>query len=144
MPLTPWKIGACAPAAGRACRAPARGADRGDDDEEFDGAQPQRAGAGSREPSPDIEALRRLEALQPAYERLRADRIRAESDVERLTRRNSPPPGPRPARELGTDDEGEIRRMIEEARAENARRVEAFAQALRAVQDRLDALDAGR
>jgi hypothetical protein len=98
---------------------------------------------GSREPGPDVEALRRLEALQPAYERLRADRIRAESDVERLTAELAAARA-QAREELGTDDEAEIRRMIEEARAENARRVEAFAQSLRAVQDRLDALDPGR
>jgi hypothetical protein len=95
------------------------------------------------ETSPEAEALRRLEALQPAYERLRADRIRAESDVERLTAELAAARA-QAREELGTDDETEIRRMIEEARAENARRVEAFAQALRAVQDRLDALDTGR
>ncbi len=113
------------------------------DDGETDGAQPQRQDAGSRDSSPDLEALRRLEALQPAYERLRADRIRAESDVERLTAELAAARA-QAREELGTDDEAEIRRMIEEARAENARRVEAFAQSLRAVQDRLDALDAGR
>lgn len=96
-----------------------------------------------REPGPDVEALRRLEALQPAYERLRADRIRAESDVERLTAELASARA-QAREELGTDDEAEIRRMIEEARAENARRVEAFAQSLRTVQDRLDALDQGR
>lgn len=98
---------------------------------------------GPRDSSPDLEALRRLEALQPAYERLRADRIRAESDVERLTAELAAARA-QAREELGTDDEAEIRRMIEEARAENARRVEAFAQSLRAVQARLDALDAGR
>lgn len=99
--------------------------------------------AGSREPGSDVEALKRLEALQPAYERLRADRIRAESDVERLTAELAAARA-QAREELGTDDETEIRRMIEEARAENARRVEAFAQSLRAVQDRLAALDAAR
>ena len=39
------------------------------------------------DPGDLAEALKRLEALRPAYERLRADRIRAESDVERLTGR---------------------------------------------------------
>ncbi|KMO19507.1 hypothetical protein NS228_24960 [Methylobacterium indicum] len=87
--------------------------------------------------------MRRLEALQPAYERLRADRIRAESDVERLTAELAAARA-QAREELGTDDEAEIRRMIEEARAENARRVEDFAQALRAVQDRLSALDTAR
>ncbi|TGE01194.1 hypothetical protein [Methylobacterium nonmethylotrophicum] len=98
---------------------------------------------GPREQGPDVEALRRLEALQPAYERLRADRIRAESDVERLTAELAAARA-QAREELGTDDEAEIRRMIEEARADNALRVEAFAQALRAVQDRLDALDGAR
>ncbi len=113
--------------------------------EDRDGARPQGAGddQGLRETGPDVEALRRLEALQPAYERLRADRIRAESDVERLTAELAAARA-QAREELGTDDEAEIRRMIEEARAENARRVEDFAQALRAVQDRLSALDTAR
>ncbi|GJD49848.1 hypothetical protein OPKNFCMD_2583 [Methylobacterium crusticola] len=93
--------------------------------------------------SQDAEALKRLEALQPTYERLRADRIRAESDVERLTAELAAARA-QAREELGTDDEAEIRRMIEEARAENARRVEAFAQALQAVQARLAALSEPR
>ncbi|ACL61952.1 hypothetical protein [Methylobacterium nodulans] len=89
--------------------------------------------------SQETEALKRLEALRPAYERLRADRIRAESDVERLTAELEAARA-QAREELGTDDEAAIRAMIEEMRAENARRVEAFAEALRAVQDRLDGL----
>ncbi|WP_379136616.1 hypothetical protein [Methylobacterium sp. ID0610] len=89
--------------------------------------------------SQETEALKRLETLRPAYERLRADRIRAESDVERLTAELEAARA-QAREELGTDDEAAIRAMIEETRAENARRVEAFAQALRAVQDRLDTL----
>ncbi|WP_244496710.1 hypothetical protein [Methylobacterium indicum] len=107
------------------------------------GRKGQENDQGLREAGPDVEALRRLEALQPAYERLRADRIRAESDVERLTAELAAARA-QAREELGTDDEAEIRRMIEEARAENARRVEDFAQALRAVQDRLSALDTAR
>lgn len=107
------------------------------------GQEPGFREAGAREPGSDAEALKRLEALQPAYERLRADRIRAESDVERLTAELAAARA-QAREELGTDDEAEIRRTIEEARAENARRVEDFARALRAVQDRLDALDGAR
>ncbi|WP_245442923.1 hypothetical protein [Methylobacterium terrae] len=107
------------------------------------GQEPTSRELGPRGSGSDVEALKRLEALQPAYERLRADRIRAESDVERLTAELAAARA-QAREELGTDDEAEIRRMIEEARAENARRVEDFAQALRAVQDRLDALDGAR
>ncbi|WP_407527215.1 hypothetical protein [Methylobacterium oryzisoli] len=89
--------------------------------------------------SQEAEALKRLEALRPAYERLRADRIRAESDVERLTAELEAARA-QAREELGTDDEAAIRAMIEAARAENARAVEAFAQGLREVQERLDRL----
>ncbi|ACA20553.1 hypothetical protein M446_6287 [Methylobacterium sp. 4-46] len=93
--------------------------------------------------SQETEALRRLEALRPAYERLRADRIRAEGDVERLSAELEAARA-QAREELGTDDEAAIRAMIEEVRAENARRVEAFAQALRAVQAELDGLSEAR
>jgi hypothetical protein len=84
----------------------------------------------------DVENLKRLEELRPAFERLTAERIRAESEIERLTRELDA--ARRLAREqLGTDDEDEIRRLIEDQRAENTRRVDAFASALKAIDQRL-------
>ncbi|RVU19709.1 hypothetical protein [Methylobacterium oryzihabitans] len=87
----------------------------------------------------DAAALKRLDALRPAYETLREDRIRAQSDVERLTRELEAARA-QAREELGTDDEAEIRAMIEAVRAENARQVAAFAEAVQAVRDRLAAL----
>ena len=86
----------------------------------------------------DSENLQRLEELRPLYEALKAERIRAESDIERLTReldeaRQSA------LEQLGTDDEDEIRRMIEAARARNTEAVEAFAATLRSIAARLEA-----
>ncbi|MGY2050869.1 hypothetical protein [Methylobacterium sp. JK268] len=89
--------------------------------------------------SQESEALRRLEGLRPEYERLRAERIRAESDVERLSAELEAARA-QAREELGTDDEAAILRMIEETRSENARRVEAFARALRDVEERLAGL----
>ncbi len=85
----------------------------------------------------DSENLQRLEELRPLYEALKAERIRAESDIERLTReldeaRQSA------LEQLGTDDEDEIRRMIEAARARNTEAVEAFAAMLRGIAARLE------
>ena len=46
-----------------------------------------RKGQEPRDASPDVEALRRLEALQPAYERLRADRGRRDVELRAVQRR---------------------------------------------------------
>ncbi|MEH3146673.1 MAG: hypothetical protein PGN34_15280 [Methylobacterium frigidaeris] len=89
--------------------------------------------------SQDAAALKRLETLRPTYERLREDRIRAESDVARLTRELEVARA-QAREELGTDDEAEIRAMIEAVRAENARQVAEFAEAVQEVRDRLAAL----
>lgn len=81
----------------------------------------------------DADSLKRLEALRPAYERLRAERIRAEGEIERLTAELET--ARHLAREaLGTDDEAEIRRMIETAQAENAARIESFGDLLRGIE----------
>ena len=84
----------------------------------------------------DSENLQRLEELRPLYEALKAERIWAESDIARLARELDA------AREaaraqLGTDDEDEIRRMIEAARARNTEAVEAFAALLDGIAARL-------
>lgn len=91
-------------------------------------------------PHRDSESLGRLEDLRPVFERLKADRIRAESDIERLTRELDE--ARRLARqELGTDDEDEIRRMIAAAEAETEAAVAAFSAALEAVAAKLADLE---
>ena len=70
--------------------------------------------------------LKRLEEIRPTFERLKAERIRAESDIERLTKELEA--ARRLARdEFGTDDEGEIRAMVAADQARNDAAVEAFA-----------------
>ncbi len=88
----------------------------------------------------DADTLKQLEELRPAYERLRTEAIRAESDIERLTAELDA--ARRAAREaLGTDDEAEIARLIAAAKAENAARVEAFATLVRGLEARLAQLE---
>ena len=87
--------------------------------------------------------LRRLEEMRATYERLRTERIRAESEVERLTGELER------AREharaaFGTDDEAEIARLVEEARKRNAELVTAFETLIRDIEAKLDALGGGR
>lgn len=90
----------------------------------------------------DSENLRRLEGLRPEFERLRAERIRAEGEIQRLTRELEAA-RELAQRELGTDDETAIGRMIEDARARNTVMVEDFAGALGVIDARLAALDRG-
>ena len=88
----------------------------------------------------DADNLKRLEELRPAYERLRTEAIRAESDIERLTAELEA--ARRLAREeLGTDDEAALARLIEEARLENTARVEAFGDLVRGLEARLAKLE---
>jgi hypothetical protein len=87
----------------------------------------------------ESDQLRRLEDMRKTFDKLRAERIRAEGEVERLSRELDE------ARELaraefGTDDEAEIQRLIEAALTQNARLVEEFGAALRDVQARLQQL----
>jgi hypothetical protein len=87
------------------------------------------------------DGLSRLEDLRPRFERLKAERIRAESEVERLAKELDD--ARRLAREeFGTDDEDEIRRMMEAAEAGNAAAVEEFAASVRAVEERIAGLRA--
>ena len=55
--------------------------------------------------------LRRLEDMRATFDKLRAERIRAEGEVERLTRELEEARSLAKA-ELGTDDESEIQRLI--------------------------------
>ena len=84
----------------------------------------------------ETDQLRRLEDMRKTFDKLRAERIRAEGEVERLSRELEE------ARalalsELGTDDAAEIQKLIEEAQARNAKLAEEFGAALRDVETRL-------
>jgi chromosome segregation ATPase len=92
---------------------------------------------------PETDNLRRLEEMRATFEKLRAERIRAEGEVERLTRELEQ------ARELarsefGTDDEEKIRQLIEDAAAQNAKLVDEFGSALRDIEARLRQLGGER
>ena len=88
---------------------------------------------------PDTDNIRRIEQMRATFDRLRTERIRAESDVERLERELDQ------AREaaratFGTDDEHEIGRAIEAARAKNMQLVEEFGALLRDIEANLRSL----
>jgi hypothetical protein len=83
--------------------------------------------------------LARIEKARSTYERLWAERIRAESDVDRLAREVEQARGQVRA-EFGTDDEIAIRRMIETAHDQNARLVDEFETLLRDIEARLKSL----
>jgi hypothetical protein len=77
--------------------------------------------------------------MRKAFDRLKAERIRAEGEVERLTRELEE------ARalalsEFGTDDERQIQSLIEDAQARNAKLADEFGAALREVETRLKQL----
>ncbi|HEV2564531.1 MAG TPA: hypothetical protein VGU19_05560 [Microvirga sp.] len=87
----------------------------------------------------ETDQLRRLEEMRKAFDKLKAERIRAESEVERLTRELEE------ARalalsEFGTDDEDQIQGLIQDAQARNAKLAEEFGAALREVETRLKQL----
>jgi len=86
----------------------------------------------------DTETKRRIEQMRAAYDRLRTERIRAESEVERLRRELDE------AREaaratFGTDSEEDIAVLIDAARAHNAKLVGEFEALLREIDSRLAA-----
>ncbi len=85
--------------------------------------------------------LKLLEQLRPTFEKLRAERIRAESDIERLEQELEEARAEARA-ELGTDDEEEIRRLIAATETENAALVQEFAATIRAIEQRLKELEA--
>lgn len=87
----------------------------------------------------ETDQIRRLEELRKTFDKLRAERIRAEGEVERLTRDLEEARALAKA-ELGTDDEVEIQGLIEEAQARNAKLAEEFGTALREVETRLKQL----
>jgi chromosome segregation ATPase len=91
----------------------------------------------------ETDQLRRLEEMRKTFDKLRAERIRAEGDVERLARELEDAKAQAKA-ELGTDDEAEIQRLIEGALTQNAKLVEEFSSALRDVETRLRQLGDAR
>ncbi len=87
----------------------------------------------------ESDSLRRLEDLRKTFDKLRAERIRAEGEVERLAR-DLDDAKALAKNELGTDDEAEIQRLIEQALTQNAKLVEEFGASLREVEARLQQL----
>ena len=88
------------------------------------------------------ENLKLLDQLRPSFEKLRTERIRADSEIERLEAELEAARA-LAREELGTDDEDEIRRMVEAMEAENSALVEAFAATLRGIEARLKEAGAG-
>ncbi|MBB3019262.1 4-alpha-glucanotransferase [Microvirga lupini] len=84
----------------------------------------------------ETDQLRRLEEMRKSFDKLRAERIRAEGEVERLMRELEEARALAKA-ELGTDDEAQIQSLIEEAQVRNAKLAEEFGMALREVETRL-------
>jgi len=87
----------------------------------------------------DADPLRRLEETRALFERLRTERIRAEGEVERLSRELGEARSEAKAA-FGTDDEAEIQRLIDQARARNIALVEEFGALIRGVEARLKEL----
>lgn len=87
----------------------------------------------------ESDSLRRLEDLRKTFDKLRAERIRAEGEVERLGRDLEEAQRLAKA-ELGTDDELEIQQLIEATLTQNAKLVDEFGAALREVEMRLQQL----
>jgi uncharacterized membrane protein YccC len=80
--------------------------------------------------------------MRAAFDRLRTERILADGEAERLARELDAA-RVRARAVFGTDDEGEIRRLLAEAEARDAALADAFEAALRDVEARLAALDEG-
>jgi hypothetical protein len=87
----------------------------------------------------DTETMRRIDEMRAVFERLRTERIRAESEVERLKGELDRARAEARAT-FGTDSEDEIRSLIEAARAENVARLEAFGMLLGDIEARLRGL----
>lgn len=91
----------------------------------------------------DADNLKQIEAIRPAWEKLSAERIRNEADIQRLATEYEEAKRVAEA-ELGTSDEGAIREMITQGRAENTEAADEFVAGVRAVQAKLAELDGGR
>jgi uncharacterized protein YaaN involved in tellurite resistance len=81
-----------------------------------------------------------MEELRQDYDRLRTERIRAESEVERLEREFEDARQEALA-EFGTDSDAEIARLIAKAQAENAASIASFAALLADVEEGLRQLE---
>lgn len=84
----------------------------------------------------ESDQIRHLEEMRKTFDKLRAERIRAEGEVERLTHELAEAREQAKA-EFGTDDEAEIQHLIETTLTQNTRLVEEFGAALRDVEARL-------
>lgn len=87
----------------------------------------------------ETDQLRRLEEMRKTFDTLRAERIRAEGEVERLSRELEEVRA-LALSEFGTDDEGQIQALIEDAQARNAKLADEFGAALLEVEMRLKQL----
>jgi chromosome segregation ATPase len=91
----------------------------------------------------DTENTRRIDKMRATFERLRTERIRAESEVERLERELDE--ARKEARTLfGTDDDAVIQDEIDAAMARNEQALDAFERLLKDVEARLRGLEDGR
>lgn len=91
----------------------------------------------------DTENTRRIDKLRSTFERLRTERIRAESEVERLERELDE--ARKEARALfGTDDDAVIQAGIDAAKARNEQALAAFERLLTDIEARLRGLEDGR
>ena len=84
----------------------------------------------------ESDQLRRLEDMRKTFDKLRAERIRAEGEVERLTRELDEARDLAKA-EFGTDDEVAIQHLIETALTQNAKLIDEFGATLRDIETRL-------
>lgn len=90
----------------------------------------------AKRPRTDADNLKLLDQLRPTFEQLKAERIRAESEIDRLTKELEAARADA-RRELGTDDEEELRRMILTTQEENTALVDSFSDAIRDIERRL-------
>jgi hypothetical protein len=85
------------------------------------------------------EAVRRLEELRAAYDRLRTEQIRAEGEAERLEQELAVAKAEARA-EFGTDDEAALAGLVAEAESRNAARVQEFEAAIASIEAELASL----
>lgn len=91
----------------------------------------------------DAENKRIVDSLLPGYERLKADRIRAEHEVERLTADLAQAEAEAMS-VFETTDERQIAEKIAEAQAENSQVVDEFSRLVHDVQASLQRLSTGQ
>ncbi|WP_035104183.1 hypothetical protein [Desulfohalovibrio reitneri] len=84
------------------------------------------------EPKSDQELERELGGLKERYEKLREEKVRTEEQLDGLEKRLDEVKA-RAREEYGSDDPGELARLLEEKRAENARLVAEYREHLEAI-----------